>query len=384
MKNENTYCFPPIAFLKKQKSYNTSDNEIRETAHNIQNILFSFGVKAQVANVCIGTRFTRYEIIPEPGIRIREILRLKSEISMAVSSSNIHLETSILGKNAIGIDIENEYIPALNLRTLFETEKFSNTNTSIPLAIGMDSYSTKPIMIDLNETSNLLLSGTTGSGKTVCINAMVMSTLYKAPPDKLKILMIDTKGISLNIYNGIPHLIMPVITDISQSLSALYWIMEKIQERYRKFAEINVRNLKEYNYFSRGKNELAQILVIIDDLYNLIAENRHETELLLTQIARLSRDAGICLVISTQRPSIDAVAGIIKANVPNRIAFSMFSSIDSRTILDEKGAEELLRNGDMLIKLQGNMKPIRVQGAYVSDKEIANVVEFLKRNNYKN
>ncbi len=371
------YYFPPLALLKKERCNNMDARELKENAIRIQQTFLQFGIRVQITDISVGARFTRYEIVPVMGIRIREILKRENEIRIATAATDIHIEAPIPGKSAIGIDIANKEAPIVTIREIIESREFKESASDMAFAVGRN-ISGKAIVGDIANMPHLLVAGTTGSGKTVCLSSMVMSILYKAHPNSVKMIMIDTKGVSLSIFNGVPHLLIPVVTDTSKSLAALKWVLAEIENRYRTFADIGVRDLKGYNKSDKALYKIPQILIAIDDLSDLMALHKSEAEQLIVRIAQISRGAGIHLVIATQRPSTDVLTGLIKANIPSRIAFSVFSTIDSRVILDEKGAEELLGNGDMLFKPQGCIKPIRAQGAYISDEEIEGVVNFLK------
>lgn len=374
---DKTYYFPPISLLRKTENKKIDSEKLRNTAIIIQKTLLEFEVKVVVVDISVGTRFTRYEIQPEASVKISEITKRKHEIQMATAAKNIHIEVPIPGKAAIGIDIENQETQIVALRDLIETREFMEFSSNLACAMGRDIVG-KPVIIDLSEVPHLLIGGTTGSGKTVFINSLIMSILYKASPDSVKMVMMDTKGTGLKIFNGIPHLLIPVVTNVQKSLLTLKWVVTEIEERYKKFAECGVKDLKGFNSSSFSSYKIPQILVIIDDLSDLMAVHRKESEQIIAQIAQASRGTGIHLIIATQRPSTDVVTGLIKANIPSRIAFSVFSAIDSRVILEEKGAEELLGNGDMFFKPHGYEKPIRIQGTYVSDEEIYGVVDFLE------
>lgn len=372
------YYFPPLNLLKKEKCNSINEQEIKENAIRIQQTLLSFGIKVEISDISVGARFTRYEIVPKMGVRIREIVKRENEIRIATAATDIHIEAPIPGKAAIGVDIANKEVPVVTVREIIESREFKESLSDMSFAVGRNIIG-DIIIDDIVNMPHLLVAGTTGSGKTVCLNSIIMSVLYKASPDSVRMIMIDTKGVSLGIYNGIPHLLIPVVTDASKSLAALKWVISEMEERYRKFAAFGVRDLKGYNKSDRIPCRMPQILVIIDDLSDLMALYKSEAEQLIVRIAQISRGAGIHLVIATQRPSTDVLTGLIKANIPSRIAFSVFSAIDSRVILDERGAEQLLGNGDMLFRPQGCMRPMRIQGAYISDEEIENVVDFLKR-----
>lgn len=369
------YCFPQTNLLNKSENKNINVNEIQQTAIMIQQTLLNFGVEVEVSNILIGPRFTRYEITPKIGVRIKDITRYENEIKMTAAATNIHIEAPILGKMAIGIDISNRGFSTVPIREMIESKEFIESCSHLAVAIGRD-ITGKIIVDDIGKMPHLLISGTTGSGKTVCINSIIMSVLYKSTPYEVRMIMIDTKGVSLGIYNGLPHLIFPVLTHASESISVLRWVVSEINDRYAKFANYRVRDLRGYNTASGIPCRLPKILIIIDDLSDLMALYKSEAEQLIAKIARISGSAGIHLIIATQRPSTDVVTGLIKSNIMNRIAFSVFSAIDSRVILDEKGAEELLGNGDMLFKTQGHTKPIRIQGTFVSDAEVQRIVDF--------
>lgn len=371
------YRFPTISLLEKRKFNNVNIEEIRANAIKIQQTLFSFGIRARISDINMGTRFTRYEIVPELGVRIKEITRRENEIKMAVNTTAIHIEAPIPGKAAIGIDIANKESPVVMLREIIESKEFKEFPAYLACAVGKDILG-KTVVADIAKMSHLLVAGATGSGKTIFISSLIMSILYKAHPDDVKLIMVDTKGASLNIFNGIPHLLIPVVTDASKSLALLEWVRAEVKDRYWKFSDFGVRDIEGYNKSDRVLCKMPRILVIIDDLSDLMALHRGEAEQLIVRIAQISRAAGIHLVVATQRPSTDVFTGLIKANMPSRVAFHVVSAMDSRIILDEKGAEHLMGNGDMLFKPQGCMRPIRIQGANVSDDEILNVVDFLK------
>lgn len=371
------YHFPPLSLLKDRRCDSIDEQEVKENAIKIQQTLLSFGIRVQISDISVGVRFIRYEIVPEMGVRIREIVKRENEIRVATAATDIHIEAPIQGKSAIGIDIANEKASIVTVREIIESREFKESPSGMAFAVGRDVVG-KVIVDDIAKMPHLLIAGAVGSGKTVCISSMIMSILYKTDPDSVKMIMIDTKGVSLSIYNGIPHLLIPVVTNASKALATLKWIRSEVEERYRKFANFGVRDLKGYNNSDGVQYKMPQILVIIDDLSDLMALYKSKAEQQIVRIAQISRGAGVHLVIATQRPSADVVTGLIKANIPSRLACNVFSAIDSRIILDERGAEQLLGNGDMLFKPQGCMKPIRIQGAYTSDEEIEAVVDFLK------
>lgn len=378
------YKFPPLNLLKNPHFEKLDFQKLKETASIIQRTLLNFGIRVVITDVNVGARFTRYEIQPEIGVRVRDITKRENEIRIATGGFDIHIEAPIPGKAAIGIDIANKENRIVTIREIIETSDFIESSSSLTIPIGLDVLG-KPVIYDVSKMHHLLIGGTTGSGKSVFIDSMIMSIIYKARPDEVKMVMIDTKGITLSVYNGIPHLLIPVVTDIKKASAALHWGAAEMEDRYRKFADFGVRNLKEYNKKILNSEDnygkpmkMSQILIIIDDLSDLMAVNSGEIEEYIVRLAQMSRVTGIHLVISTQRPSTNVVTGLIKANIPSRIAFSVFSAIDSRVILDEKGAEELLGKGDMLFKPIGYPRPSRIQGAHVSDREISDVVDFLR------
>lgn len=376
MKNMKYYA-PSISLLKKNACGEINEELLKTTAMMIQHTLSSFGIGVQITAINVGTRFTRFEIVPEMGTRVRDIVRRENEIKITTCATDIHIEAPIPGKAAIGIDIANRESSIITLREIIESKEFMEFSSNLTCAIGKDIIG-NIVIADMTNMPHLLIGGTTGSGKTVFINSVIMSILYKANPNYVKMIMIDTKGISLNIYNGIPHLLTPVVTNPRKSLDVLRRVISEIGDRYKKFSDYKVRDIQEFNNLPIIHCTIPQILIIIDDLSDLMALYKSEAEQLIVRIAQISRAAGIHLVIATQRPSTDVITGLLKASVPSRIAFSVFSAIDSRVILDEKGAEKLLGNGDMLFKPQGYMKPIRIQGTYVSDEEISAVVDYLR------
>lgn len=381
-----TRCqFPPLELLKKQDGTTVDTDILKQTALKIYQILSSFGVRVVVADIIAGTSFTRYVIQPEQGVRISDITRRENEIKIGIGAKNIRIEAPIPGKAAIGIDIINDIIPIVAIRDLFESVEFRDFPSNLAFAVGRDMLG-QVVVCDIATMPHLLISGTTGSGKTVCIDSIVMSILYKSDPSDVKLIMIDTKMINMSVYNGIPHLLIPVVTDARKAQAALNWCIAETHDRYRRFAYIGVNDLKGYNMAmtrdvmldGEPLYRLPQIVVIIDDLYDLTASDFGNTQENIYQLARLSRAVGIYLVISTHRPSADVITGMIKAVMPSRIAFSVFSATDSHVILDESGAEKLLGKGDMLFKPQGYSKAVRIQGAYVSETEVLSVVDFLK------
>lgn len=386
-----TYQFPPYDLLKKGKgNKKNNDGYIQETMQKLQSTLDSFGVRATITDYSCGPAVTRFELQPEQGVKVSKIVGLADDIKLNLAAADIRIEAPIPGKAAVGIEIPNKENVAVMFRDLIEDESFVKFPSDIAFAVGKD-ISGQVMVADIAKMPHLLIAGATGSGKSVCINTIIMSILYKANPEDVKMIMIDPKVVELTAYNGIPHLLIPVVTDPKKAAGALNWAVIEMTKRYQLFAEYNVRNLKGYNkkveevQTQVGKEEgeselkkLPQIVVIVDELADLMMVAHGEVEDAIVRLSQLARAAGIHLVIATQRPSVDVITGLIKANVPSRIAFAVSSLVDSRTILDMSGAEKLLGKGDMLFYPTGLPKPVRVQGAFVSDEEVSAVVDFLK------
>ena len=387
--SSHKYEFPPINLLTKNSSKNAGDSEetIRETARKLIETLEIFGVKAKVDTISQGPTVTRFELLPELGTKVSRIKSLSDDIKLNLATSDIRIEAPIPGKAAVGIEIPNKENQSVLLRDLIETQEFRKAESKLTFAVGKD-ISGKVILYDIDQFPHLLIAGATGSGKSVCINTLIMSLIYKAHPDDVKMIMIDPKVVELSVYNGIPHLLIPVVTDPKKASAALNWAVTEMMERYKKFADMNVRDLKGYNKAvaereaTEGKSEiykkLPTIVVIVDELADLIMVAKNEVEESICRLAQLARACGIHLIIATQRPSVDVITGLIKANMPSRIAFAVSSNVDSRTILDMSGAEELLGKGDMLFYPKGLKKPVRLQGAFVSDGDVNKVVDYLK------
>ena len=387
------YVFPPIDLLKApsgKKSGNTKD-EVRETAMKLQQTLKNFGVNVTVTDVSCGPAVTRYEIQPEMGVKVSKIVNLADDIKLNLAAADIRIEAPIPGKAAVGIEVPNKENVMVPFRELVESEEFQSSKSKISFAVGKD-ISGKVTVTDIAKMPHLLIAGATGSGKSVCINTIIMSILYKAHPDDVKLIMIDPKVVELSVYNGIPHLMIPVVTDPKKAAGALHWAVNEMTDRYNKFAAANVREINGYNAKvdsievpegQERSKKMPQIVIIVDELADLMMVASNDVEEAICRLAQLARAAGIHLVIATQRPSVNVITGLIKANMPSRIAFAVTSGVDSRTILDMNGAEKLLGKGDMLFDPQGTPKPVRVQGAFVSDKEVSDVVEFLTSNNGK-
>lgn len=387
------YIFPPLTLLKQGKKTKgaESQNELRNTAMKLQQTLENFGVGVTITDVSQGPSVTRYELQPEQGVKVSKIVGLADDIKLNLAAADIRIEAPIPGKAAVGIEVPNKTNSTVMFRDLIDNEEFAKFPSDIAFAVGKD-IGGKTIITDIAKMPHLLIAGATGSGKSVCINTLIMSILYKANPSDVKLIMIDPKVVELSTYNGIPHLLIPVVTDPKKASSALNWAVMEMTDRYKKFAEYNVRNLKGYNQkveevlFAEDTREdgalqkLPQIIIIVDELADLMMVAPGEVEDAIVRLSQLARAAGIHLVIATQRPSVNVITGLIKANVPSRIAFSVSSGVDSRTIIDMNGAEKLLGKGDMLFYPSGYQKPVRVQGAFISDKEVSDVVEFLKEN----
>lgn len=385
-----SYKFPPLDLLSlpKKKGKGNIEMENKATAIRLQQTLQNFGVKVTITNISCGPSVTRYELQPEQGVKVSKIVSLADDIKLNLAAADIRIEAPIPGKAAIGIEVPNKEAGSVCLRELLEDATFTGNSSKIAFAAGKD-IAGKPIVADIAKMPHLLIAGATGSGKSVCINTIIMSILYKARPDEVKLIMVDPKVVELSVYNGIPHLLAPVVTDPKKASGALNWAVAEMTDRYKKFAQMGVRNLKGYNAeiqkisVAQGEEKpekMPEIVIIIDELADLMMVAPGEVEDAICRLAQLARAAGIHLVIATQRPSVNVITGIIKANVPSRIAFSVSSGVDSRTIIDMNGAEKLLGKGDMLFFPSGYPKPVRVQGAFVSDEEVSNVVDYLKQN----
>ncbi len=387
----SNYKFPPISLLNKiGKKGGTNKSTLQETAEKLQQTLINFGVDAKVTNATCGPAVTRFEIQPAMGVKVSKIVNLTDDIKLNLAASDIRIEAPIPGKSAIGIEVPNKEATAVSFRELVESEDFKAISSNIAFAAGRD-IGGKIIISDIAKMPHLLIAGATGSGKSVCINTIIMSILYHAKPDDVKFIMIDPKVVELSVYNGIPHLLIPVVTDPKKAAGALQWAVREMTDRYNKFAEAQVRDMKGYNELVSDHSitlpsgtilpaeKMPQIVVIVDELADLMMVASSEVEASICRLAQLARAAGIHLIIATQRPSVNVITGLIKANMPSRIAFAVTSGVDSRTILDMNGAEKLLGKGDMLYYPQGYSKPLRVQGAFVSDDDVKKVVEYIKK-----
>lgn len=387
----SSYVFPPVSLLKQGSKGASGDSakHMQETANKLQQTLKNFGVNVTITNVSCGPAVTRYELQPEMGVKVSKIVNLADDIKLNLAAADIRIEAPIPGKAAIGIEVPNKESVAVMFRDLVESEEFVNHKSSIAFAAGKD-IGGRVIVTDIAKMPHLLIAGATGSGKSVCINTIIMSILYRAHPDDVKLIMIDPKVVELSVYNGIPHLFIPVVTDPKKAAGALHWAVAEMTDRYQKFADYGVRDLKGYNQKVEAikdiddpdkPKKMPQIVIIVDELADLMMVAPGDVEDAICRLAQLARAAGIHLIIATQRPSVNVITGLIKANMPSRIAFSVTSGIDSRTILDMNGAEKLLGKGDMLFYPQGMQKPLRVQGAFVTDKEVSDVVDFMKNQN---
>ena len=385
------YRFPPLNLLKRGsgKSQGDTDAHLRKTAQKLQEVLHNFGVNVTVTNVSCGPTVTRYELQPEMGVKVSKIVGLADDIKLNLATPDIRIEAPIPGKAAVGIEVPNKENSTVMLRDLLQSEEFQKAKSRLSFAVGKD-IAGKTVVTDIAKMPHLLIAGATGSGKSVCINTLIVSILYKAKPEEVKLIMIDPKVVELSVYNGIPHLFIPVVTDPKKAAGALNWAVTEMTNRYNTFAEYGVRNLSEYNrkietmHFTEEQprpDKMPQIVIIVDELADLMMVAPGEVEDAICRLAQLARAAGIHLIIATQRPSVNVITGLIKANMPSRIAFSVSSGVDSRTILDMNGAEKLLGKGDMLFYPQGYQKPARLQGAFVSDEEVSQVVEFLADKN---
>ena len=379
------YQVPPLSLLSDSYAEDKTDTKlnIEENVKTLEKTFTNFGIDAKVVGVIHGPTVTRYEIHPAPGVKISKITNLSNDIALSFAVASVRIEAPIPGKNAVGIEVPNRKRINVYLREILQSSEFQNGKYKLPIALGID-IGGNPIIADLTELPHLLIAGATGSGKSVCINNIILSILYKLSPEKVKLLMIDPKRVELNVYNGIPHLLIPIITDASQAIKVLNWSISEMEKRFKMFAEAGVRNLDGYNEYVRninnGTETLPYIIIVIDELADLMLSSPVKAEESLCRLAQMTRATGIHLIIATQRPSVDIITGSIKVNFPSRIAFAVSTQVDSRTILDVNGAEKLLGNGDMLFSPVGASKPIRAQGAFVVEKEIRNVVSFLIKN----
>ena len=389
-KENRSYSFPPFTLMKKGDTEHNAetDRELKETAFRLQETLRTFGVNVTITDISQGPSITRYELQPEQGVKVSKIVNLANDIKLSLAAVDIRIEAPIPGKPAIGIEVPNRHPAVVALRDILETQEFRGAKSRLSFAVGKD-LGGKTVVTDIAKMPHLLIAGATGSGKSVCINTIIMSILYKASPDEVQLIMIDPKVVELSVYNGIPHLMIPVVTDVRKASAALNWAVAEMERRYKLFAAAGTRDLAGYNAMVRakgssaGENErvLSRLVVIVDELADLMMVAKNEVEASICRLAQLARAAGIHLIIATQRPSVDVITGLIKANMPSRIAFSVTSQVDSRTILDMAGAEKLIGKGDMLFYPQNYQKPARIQGAFISDEEVQSVVDYIKENN---
>ncbi len=382
---DENYESPPIEILSKgtKKALKGGTKALTNTASKLQKTLYSFGVSAKVENVSVGPAITRYELKPAQGVRVSKIANLADDIALNLAAETIRIEAPIPGKQAVGIEVPNKERQAVHLREVLESDKYRECDSKTAVALGKDVAGETEIA-DIAKMPHVLIAGSTGSGKSVCVNTIITSIIYKSKPNEVKFVMIDPKVVELSVYNGIPHLLIPVVTDPKKAAGALAWAVQEMENRYSLFAKKGVRDLKGYNNVidkkEKGVGKLPKIIIIIDELADLMMVAKNDVEDAICRLAQKARAAGMHLVIATQRPSVDVITGLIKANVPSRIAFAVSSQVDSRTILDSVGAEKLLGKGDMLFFPSGAPKPSRVQGAFVSDDEVEKIVDFLKSN----
>ena len=384
MVEDEHYEYPPLELLGKpsKKALKGGAKLLTDTATKLQKTLYSFGVSAKVENVSVGPAITRYELKPAEGVRVSKIANLADDIALNLAAETIRIEAPIPGKQAVGIEVPNKEKEAVHLREVLDSPEFRESKSKLTIALGKDVAGNIQLA-DIAKMPHVLIAGSTGSGKSVCINTIITSIVYNSKPSEVKLLMVDPKVVELSVYNGIPHLLIPVVTDPRKAAGALAWAVQEMDDRYNKFASKGVRDLKGYNHAIEKENEtgkLPQIVIIIDELADLMMVAAKEVEESICRLAQKARAAGMHLVIATQRPSVDVITGLIKANVPSRIAFAVSSQVDSRTILDSVGAEKLLGKGDMLFFPAGAPKPSRVQGAFVTDEEVEKIVDFIKSN----
>lgn len=378
------YEYPPVELLSKspKKALKGGARALTDTATKLQKTLYSFGVSAKVENVSVGPAITRYELKPAEGVRVSKIANLADDIALNLAAETIRIEAPIPGKQAVGIEVPNKEKEVVHFREVLDSDEFRSNKSKLTIGLGKDVAGNVQLA-DIAKMPHVLIAGSTGSGKSVCINTIITSIIYNAKPSEVKFVMVDPKVVELSVYNGIPHLLIPVVTDPRKAAGALAWAVQEMDDRYNKFASKGVRDLKGYNKAIEKENEagkLPQIVIIIDELADLMMVAKNDVEDAICRLAQKARAAGMHLVIATQRPSVDVITGLIKANVPSRIAFAVSSQVDSRTILDSVGAEKLLGKGDMLFFPAGAPKPSRVQGAFVSDDEVEKIVDFIKSN----
>ncbi len=376
-KTYKDYKLPNVNLLNKTDSKNkdNSKKKVLENANLLEKTLKDFGVDAKVSQVTVGPAITRYEINPSPGVKVSKIVGLTDDIALSLAAKSIRMEAPIPGKSAIGIEVPNENILMVGFREVLESDEFKNFKSSVPMALGKD-IAGNVVVADISKMPHLLIAGSTGSGKSVCINTLINSIIYKSKPDEVKLILIDPKVVELASYNGIPHLLIPVVTEPKKAANALNWAVNEMNKRYKMFAESGVKDINSYNL--KHEEKLPKIVIIIDELADLMMISANDVEDYICRLAQMARAAGMHLIVATQRPSVDVITGVIKANIPSRIAFAVSSQTDSRTILDMAGAEKLLGKGDMLFYPLGANKPLRIQGAFISEEESEKVVEYVK------
>ncbi|MBL4930892.1 FtsK/SpoIIIE family DNA translocase [Clostridium paridis] len=383
VKTEKEYIIPNLDYLNANSGLKINKEDKKEliaSANKLEETLSSFGVEAKVLQVTKGPAVTRYELQPNIGVKVSKIVNLSDDISLSLAASGVRIEAPIPGKSAVGIEVPNKKVTPVFLREVLESNEFKSSTSNVAFALGKD-IAGQCIVTDLSKMPHLLIAGATGSGKSVCINTLIMSILYKYSPEDVALLMIDPKVVELNVYNGIPHLLIPVVTDPKKAAAALNWAVNEMTRRYKLFADLGVRNVQSYNaLLEKGQIEakLPYIVIIVDELADLMMVCPNDVEEYIARLAQMARAAGMHLVLATQRPSVDVITGVIKANIPSRISFAVSSQVDSRTILDSSGAEKLLGKGDMLFYPVGESKPLRIQGAFISEEEVEKVVSFIK------
>lgn len=382
MEENYIYTAPPIELLDSIENERGDNSEILKNKKIIEETMENFGIESKIVAINKGPVITSYELEPSPGVRLSKIVSLSDNLALSLASSDIRIEAPIPGKSVVGIEVPNKTKAAVTVRELIESDEFKNLNSHLPLALGKDVMG-KNIISTIDKMPHLLIAGATGSGKSVCINTIITSIIYKSSPEDVKLVLIDPKVVELSIYNGIPHLLIPVVTNPKKAQYALNWAVQEMEKRYKAFAENSVRDIKGYNkkMKNQGEKEFPRIVVIVDELADLMMVSGQEVEDYIARLAQMARAAGIYLIIATQRPSVDVITGTIKANIPSRIAFAVSSSVDSRTILDIGGAEKLLGKGDMMFYPGYYSKPKRIQGAFISDEEVERVIDFVKGNN---
>lgn len=378
------YKVPPLSLLNSPvNKYDGNDKkEILNNARIIEETMKNFGIDATISKINKGPTITCYELSPAPGIKLSKIVSLSDNIALSLASSDIRIEAPIPGKAVVGIEVPNRVKDSVLLKEIIQSEEYRNLDSPIPLALGKD-VSGKPIVSTIDKMPHLLIAGATGSGKSVCVNTIIMNILFRSSPEEVKLLLIDPKVVELSVYNGIPHLLIPVVTDAKKAAFALNWAVTEMERRYKMFAESSVRDIGSYNNknINTSEEKLPMIVIIIDELADLMMVASQEIEDYICRLAQMARAAGMYLIVATQRPSVDVITGTIKANIPSRISFSVSSQIDSRTILDMAGAEKLLGKGDMLFYPSFYSKPVRLQGAFIGESEVESIVEYLKEQN---